>query len=227
MRTVSFPAQSGYPECSVDLPYEPSGSDHTIFHTPQGYAVASGIGSVLTGIAGEEKVLEISLWGKAGARVGFAAVEEVEVSDASDDVILEAARALKRSELAAKRYEIEISGVQAGGQKIATDDRSKAMITGAALGALAKLVSGALPEEIQPLVSAIPDAVDWKGEDGFSTRPVAEVLAAGVAVQAHVQPLFSREKALSDYLDMITTETAGTLEAALEQIAGTTWETSI
>ena len=227
MRTISFPAQGDYPECSLALPYSRNAAEFTIFHTPLGWRYATGTGNVFTGIAGEEKVLEIALWGAAGSQVGWAAVTDVVISDAPDEIVLQDARDSKKADLAARRYEIEVSGVSAGGQMIATDDRSKAMIAGAALGALAKLVSGVLPSEIQPLVSAIPETVDWKGEDGFSTRPIADVLAAGVAVQAHVQPLFSREKALGDFLDAITSDSAGSLSAALEQIDAVTWETEI
>lgn len=227
MRIINFPAQGEYPSCSIELPYTPDPADYTIFHTPHGWRHADGIGNVLTGISGEEKILEVSLWGRDGSNIAFAKVEDVEISEASNETVLGVAREDKKAELAAMRYEIEISGTLAGGQKIATDDRSKAMITGAALGALAKLVAESLPPEIQPLVAAVPESVDWKGEDGFAQRPISEILAAGVAVQAHVQPLFTREKMLCDYLDSITVESAGSLEAALEQINETTWETAV
>ena len=137
MRTISFPAQGDYPECSLALPYSRNAAEFTIFHTPLGWRYATGTGNVLTGIAGEEKVLEIALWGAAGSRVGWAAVTDVVISDAPDEIVLQDARDSKKAELAARRYEIEVAGVSAGGQMIATDDRSKAMITGAALGALA------------------------------------------------------------------------------------------
>lgn len=99
MRTISFPAQGDYPECSLALPYSRNAAEFTIFHTPLGWRYATGTGNVLTGIAGEEKVLEIALWGAAGSRVGWAAVTDVVVSDAPDEIVLQDARECKYGEI--------------------------------------------------------------------------------------------------------------------------------
>ena len=99
MRTISFPAQGDYPECSLALPYSRNAAEFTIFHTPLGWRYATGTGNVFTGIAGEEKVLEIALWGAAGSRVGWAAVTDVVISDAPDEIVLQDARKSKYDEI--------------------------------------------------------------------------------------------------------------------------------
>ena len=226
MRKVSFPAQNNMEACSIDLPYADS-ADYTIFWTPMGYRAVEGIGNVMTGIAGEKMVLEIHLSGKTGHVVKSSTVEGVTVSDASDEEVLESARAAKKAELAAKRYELEVSGTEIGGKVVATDDRSKAMIMGAALSSLAKLAGTVLPEALQNLISEIPDVIHWKYVNGFDDIFAEDILAMSLNVHNYVESLFARERALGAYLDGITAETAGSLEAAVEQIKSVSWDTEI
>ena len=176
MRTISFPAQGDYPECSLALPYSRNAAEFTIFHTPLGWRYATGAGNVLTGIAGEEKVLEIALWGAAGSRVGWAAVTDVVISDAPDEIVLQDARDSKKAEIAAARFEAETAGIDG----IKTDRESQALITGAALKAMQDSTY----------------SCRWKTESGFVELTAPQILAIADAVRAHVQSCFDREAEL-------------------------------
>jgi len=176
MRTISFPAQGDYPECSLALPYSRNAAEFTIFHTPLGWRYATGTGNVLTGIAGEEKVLEIALWGAAGSRVGWAAVTDVVISDAPDEIVLQDARDSKKAEIAAARWEAETAGIDG----IKTDRESQALITGAALKAM----------------QDSEYSCRWKTESGFVELTAPQILAIADAVRAHVQGCFDREAEL-------------------------------
>ena len=173
MRTISFPAQGDYPECSLALPYSRNAAEFTIFHTPLGWRYATGTGNVFTGIAGEEKVLEIALWGAAGSRVGWAAVTDVVISDAPDEIVLQDARDSKKAEIAAARFEAETAGIDG----IKTDRESQALITGAALKAMQDSTY----------------SCRWKTESGFVELTAPQILAIADAVRAHVQSCFDRE----------------------------------
>ena len=82
--------------------------------------------------------------------------------------------------IAARRYDAEIAGTVVGGMPIATDDRSKLLINGAALRA-----------------NRSSDYVlRWKTSDGFVDLSAAQVLAVADAVSEHVQACFDREDAL-------------------------------
>jgi hypothetical protein len=190
MRTISFPAQGDYPECSLALPYSRNAAEFTIFHTPLGWRYATGTGNVFTGIAGEEKVLEIALWGAAGSRVGWAAVTDVVISDAPDEIVLQDARERKKAEIAAARFEAETAGIDG----IKTDRESQALITGAAL-------------------KAIQDntyTCKWKGIDGFVELTAQQIIAVADAVRQHVQSCFDREAELCGLIDKA--KTPGDLE---------------
>jgi len=176
MRTISFPAQGDYPECSLALPYSRNAAEFTIFHTPLGWRYATGAGNVFTGIAGEEKVLEIALWGAAGSRVGWAAVTDVVISDAPDEIVLQDARDSKKAEIAAARFEAETAGIDG----IKTDRESQALITGAALKAMQDSTY----------------SCRWKTESGFVELTAPQILAIADAVRAHVQSCFDREAEL-------------------------------
>jgi uncharacterized protein YidB (DUF937 family) len=226
MRTISFPAQNNMEACNIELPYSES-ADYTIFWTPSGYKVVEGIGNVLTGISGEKKVLEIRLSGKSGYTILSSAVEGVVVTDAADEEILDIAKKSKRAEIAAKRYELENAGIQINGKTVATDDRSKAMIMSTALSSLAKVMGTSLPLAIQQLTSELPDVIHWKYINGFDDITAEEILSMSLVVHNFVESLFARERTLNDYLNGITVETAGSLEAALEQIKSVDWDTEI
>ena len=186
MRTISFPAQGDYPECSLALPYSRNAAEFTIFHTPLGWRYATGTGNVLTGIAGEEKVLEIALWGAAGSRVGWAAVTDVVISDAPDEIVLQDARDSKKAEIAAARFEAETSGIDG----IKTDRESQALITGAALKAMQDSTY----------------SCRWKTESGFVELTAPQILAIADAVRAHVQGCFDHEAELVALIEAATTE---------------------
>ena len=185
MRTISFPAQGDYPECSLALPYSRNAAEFTIFHTPLGWRYATGTGNVFTGIAGEEKVLEIALWGAAGSRVGWAAVTDVVISDAPDEIVLQDARDSKKAEIAAARWEAETAGIDG----IKTDRESQALITGAALKAMQD--SGY--------------SCRWKTESGFVELTAPQILAIADAVRAHVQGCFDHEAELCGLIDKAKT----------------------
>ena len=226
MRTISFPAQNNMEACNIELPYSES-VDYTIFWTPYGYKAVEGVGNVLTGISGEKKVLEIHLSGKSEYTIISSIVEDVVVTDASDEEVLEAAKKKKRTEIAAKRYELENAGLQLNGKIVATDDRSKAMIMSTALSSLAKVMGTSLPPAIQQLTSQLPDVIHWKYINCFDDVTTEEILSMSLVVHNFVESLFARERILNDYLDGITVGTAGSLEAALEQIKSVDWDTEI
>jgi len=82
--------------------------------------------------------------------------------------------------IAARRYDAEVAGTIVGGMPIATDDRSKLLINGAALRA-----------------NRSSDYVlRWKTSDGFVDLTADQVLAVADAVSEHVQACFDREDAL-------------------------------
>jgi len=84
------------------------------------------------------------------------------------------------AQIAARRYEAEIAGTIVGGMPIATDDRSKLLINGAALRA-----------------NRSSDYVlRWKTSSGFVDLSADQVLAVADAVSEHVQACFDREDAL-------------------------------
>ncbi|MCO8164805.1 DUF4376 domain-containing protein [Pseudomonas sp. 21LCFQ010] len=82
--------------------------------------------------------------------------------------------------IAARRYEAEVSGIALGAIPVATDDRSKLLINGAALRASR--------EEGYTL--------RWKTVEGFIDLSAGQVLAMADAVSDHVQACFDREAAL-------------------------------
>ncbi|MFG0553978.1 DUF4376 domain-containing protein [Pseudomonas sp. yb_9] len=82
--------------------------------------------------------------------------------------------------IAARRYQAEIGGIELAGLPIATDDRSKLLINGAA--ARAARDSGY--------------TLKWKTEEGFIDLPADQVLAMADAVADHVQACFDREAEL-------------------------------
>lgn len=82
--------------------------------------------------------------------------------------------------IAARRYQAETAGIELQGMQVATDDRSKLLINGAALRA-----------------SREPGyTLRWKTGDGFIDLSGAQVLAMADAVADHVQRCFDREAEL-------------------------------
>lgn len=98
------------------------------------------------------------------------------------------------------RWQREVGGMVAGGVPIATDDRSKLMIAGARLAALAN-----------------PGwSTRWQGRDGQSYAVDAEaILAISLAVEAHVNAAFARFAEVKDEIDAGTLTTPAQVEAAM------------
>jgi hypothetical protein len=82
----------------------------------------------------------------------------------------------------ARRYAAEVGGTTVSGMPIVTDDRSKALITGAALRA----------------TRSADYTLRWKTADGFVDLNADQVIAVADAVSDHVQACFDRESALLD-----------------------------
>ena len=97
------------------------------------------------------------------------------------------------SRIAARRYEAEVCGIVAAGLTIATDDRSKLLINGAAVEAV-----------LDPAYT-----MQWKTPTGFVELTGEQVIGVARAVRAHVQACFDREAELLAALD------AGTLTATM------------
>ena len=106
--------------------------------------------------------------------------------------ILAAAKAAKKSEIAAARYAAEIAGVTVGGVVVRTDRESQALITGAALKAMQ---DGTY-------------SCTWKAESGFVTLDAATIIAVADAVRSHVQGCFDAE-----YAKCVLIDAAQTVEA--------------
>lgn len=101
---------------------------------------------------------------------------------------------LKRA-LAAYRYEKEVGGlILPNGMKVATDDRSKGLITGARLDTIA-----------DPTI-----LTDWKAETGWIQIDADTVAIIATAVAVHVRGCFSAERVHSDALDVLADDPATT-----------------
>lgn len=88
--------------------------------------------------------------------------------------------------LAAHRWAVETVGIQLNGMTVATDDRSKTMIMGARVAAMAN------PDHV----------VNWKMPDGsWAPLDAATITAVSDAVLDHVNRCFARE---SDVAELIT-----------------------
>jgi hypothetical protein len=98
-------------------------------------------------------------------------------------------RDAKKAALAAKRYEVEIGGIEIAGAKVKTDRESQASLT----GAYTSLKEGMLT------------SIDWKTEDGWVTLDLESCEAIAQAVAVHVQACFTQEKELSALIDAAQT----------------------
>lgn len=100
--------------------------------------------------------------------------------------------------IAERRYRAETGGITFNNLQISTEDRSKLLISGAALEAVID-----------------PDYVmQWKAGDGFISLNASQVIAIARAVRSHVQACFDRESELLENLS------AGTLT---EEMIGQGW----
>ena len=84
--------------------------------------------------------------------------------------------------LAQRRWEVEVGGTEVGGYAIATDDRSKLMLTGAFMAQAAN------PEF----------STNWKTGSGWVTIDAATIRSLYASVSAHVDRCFRREKEIGD-----------------------------
>ena len=126
-----------------------------------------------------------------GEITGLQAFGNVTDVSLSDDIAAELAEAKesKRAEIAAARYDYEISGITVSDVEIKTDRESQALITGAALAATQN-----------------PDYVlTWKAVDSFVTLNAQQVVAVADAVRSHVQGAFNLEAELNEEIDAATT----------------------
>lgn len=83
-------------------------------------------------------------------------------------------------QIAARRYQAETAGIEVDGMAVATDDRSKLLINGAAVEAMLD------PEYV----------MRWKAGGAFVDLTAQQVIAVARAVRAHVQACFDREAEL-------------------------------
>ena len=97
------------------------------------------------------------------------------------------------ADIAERRWRVETAGLTVDGLAIATDDRSKLLINGAAVEAM-----------LDPSYQ-----MQWKTPAGFVELTASQVLAVARAVRAHVQACFDREAELLAQLD------AGTFESGM------------
>jgi len=99
---------------------------------------------------------------------------------------------------AATRWQVETGGIVVGGIGVATDDRSKLMITGARIKA-----------------DADPDfTTRWKTAAGFATIDAATVIAISDAVLAHVDACFAAEAAVLAAIEAGDITTTAEIDAA-------------
>lgn len=127
----------------------------------------------------------VEAWELVDVRAGMSADELA--------AFMAALKAERKAELAARRWEVECGGISVGGFTIATDDRSKTLLNGKYRTA-----------------EKNPSATHrWKSADGEITLTSAQVIAAGDAVQAHVQACFDFE------LDVIAAINAATTAEAV------------
>ena len=82
--------------------------------------------------------------------------------------------------IAARRYQAEISGIIVNGMHLPTDRDSQALVTGAALAAV-----------IDPAYRC-----QWKTSEGFVDLTAPQIIALASTMRAHVQACFDREAEL-------------------------------
>ena len=96
----------------------------------------------------------------------------------------------KLTEIAAARYDYEISGITFKNVHVTTDREDQSMITAIAL-------SATLNNDFTTV---------WKGTDGYIDLNAQEVLTLAYLVAEHVEAAFAEEKRLSELIDSAQTE---------------------
>lgn len=116
--------------------------------------------------------------------------EVVDITDPDELAVIKAqVLADKLAALAAYRYEKETAGITVGGAVIKTDEVSQSRITGAWATA-----------QINPDV-----LIDWKGENGWAQINKTAIDAISMAVSAHVQACYSKEKFHAEAINALAT----------------------
>jgi hypothetical protein len=177
--TVQYTFNTSYPmdPVLVNMSRVPAGvnvNDHIKMHAPT-HVLAPGAkynNSASTGLSGMDAVY-------------------VDAIVKMDTISLEDYKKLKLEEIAAKRYEFEVSGLTIGDTMIDTSRTSQAILTAAYISLKNNLIS----------------SVDWKGRDGvFVTLDLATVEMLSTAVSTHVQTAFTKEKNLTILVAAATTK---------------------
>ncbi len=136
-----------------------------------------------------------------GSHLEIADADAENVEALIDDIANLRSAALKSSLLvyaADKRWRVETGGIVVGGMSVATDDRSKLMITGAR-------------------VKADKDAAfttNWKTPAGFVEIDAATIIAISNAVLDHVDASFAIEGAVLAGIEAGTITTQAQIDAA-------------
>jgi len=114
-------------------------------------------------------------------------IETLALEDAPPIAVsLPEAKKQKKAELAAARYETETAGITVSGLSVATDDRSKALISAAAGRARADATY----------------IVGWRKSNGdWVDLTAPEILAMEAAVAQWVEKCFARERYYCDLVD--------------------------
>lgn len=116
--------------------------------------------------------------------------------------------AAKKVTLASCRYAKEIGGlVMPNGMKVATDDRSKGLITGARLDTMA-----------DPTI-----LTNWKADTGWVQIDADTVAMIATAVAAHVRACFTAEQAHSSTIDALAADPATTTADIVSYDITTGW----
>lgn len=89
------------------------------------------------------------------------------------------------SDIAARRWQAEVAGIDIGGMRIDTGRDSQALITGATVQAM-----------LDPSY-----ALRWKTPDGFVDLTAEQIIGVATAARAHVQACFNREAELLEALE--------------------------
>lgn len=125
-------------------------------------------------VKGKEKVVY---------RCKFLAATEEEASAK----VAELNRDIRKAELAAHRYNVEVSGVKVNGMTIHTTRESQASVN----NAYASLKEGFFP------------STPWKGIDGWAEVTLEELTPIAHTVANHVRQCFAAEEVVSNQIDTI------------------------
>jgi hypothetical protein len=98
---------------------------------------------------------------------------------------LDELKTAKKAEVAAARYEYEVSGININGIIIRTDRESQALITGAALEA----------------TQDSEYSLTWKAANGFAVLKAAQIIYIAKQVRSHVENAFIREAQIVKEID--------------------------